>query len=186
MITKDILFALWFFAPAGLANAAPVFANKIPRSDWLAVPLDFGKSLRGRRIFGAHKTLRGLLSGVVVAELAILLQRTLYIHSNLFRDISLYVNYQNINIWLLGFLFGFGALGFDAIKSFFKRQIGVKPGSTWFPFDQIDYIIGGLLLSSIVVDLPHSSYYWIGFIWFLIHPLATFIAWLLGLKDSPI
>ena len=56
MITKDILFALWFFAPAGLANAAPVFANKIPRSDWLAVPLDFGKSLRGRRIFGDRKS----------------------------------------------------------------------------------------------------------------------------------
>lgn len=184
-MTKDILFALWFFLPAGLANAAPVFANKIPKSDWLAIPLDFGKHFRGRRIFGEHKTLRGLLAGIFLAEVVVLLQRFLYIHNGWFHSISLGINYQAINVWLLGFLFGLGALGFDAIKSFFKRQVGVKPGGTWFPFDQSDYIIGGLLLSSIVVDLPHSSYLWIGLIWFLIHPISTFIAWLLGLKDSP-
>ncbi len=91
-----------------------------------------------------------------------------------------------VNILLLGFLFAVGALGFDAIKSFFKRQIGVKPGGVWFPFDQIDYIVGGLLLSALVVDIPHSSYYWIGLIWFLIQPVSTFVGWLVGLKDSPI
>ena len=52
---KDILFALWFFLPAGLANAAPVFANKIPGSEWLAVPIDGGKHFRGKRITGNHK-----------------------------------------------------------------------------------------------------------------------------------
>jgi hypothetical protein len=56
---KDILFALWFFLPAGLANAAPVFANKIPGSEWLAVPIDGGKHFRGKRITGNHKTIRG-------------------------------------------------------------------------------------------------------------------------------
>ena len=185
-IEKDILFAIWFFAPAGLANAAPVFANKIPHSDWLAKPLDFGKSLRGKRVFGEHKTFRGLLAGIIMAEIVVNVQRLLYDHSSWFHSISLYVNYHSANIWLLGFLFALGALGFDALKSFFKRQIGVKPGGTWFPFDQIDYIVGGLLLSSIVVNLPHISYYWIGFIWFLLHPISTVIGWLLGLKDSPI
>ena len=183
---KEIVFALWFFLPAGLANAAPVFANKIPKSDWLAVPLDFGKHLRGRRIFGEHKTLRGLLSGIVMAELVVVLQRFLYVHNGWFRSISLQVNYQTINVLLLGFLFGLGALGFDAIKSFFKRQFGVNPGGTWFPFDQIDYIIGGLLFSSMVVRLPSTSYLWITLIWFFIHPVSTAIAWLLGLKDSPL
>ena len=60
---KDILFALWFFLPAGLANAAPVFASRIPKSEKLALPLDFGKSFRGKRIFGENKTFRGLLAG---------------------------------------------------------------------------------------------------------------------------
>ncbi len=183
---KEILFALWFFLPAGLANAAPVFANKVPRTDWLARPLDFGKHFRNRRIFGDHKTIRGLLSGILMAQFVIFMQYLLYIHYGWARSVSMYVNYSHINIMYLGFLFAVGALGFDALKSFFKRQIGVKPGSMWFPFDQIDYIVGGLLLSSIVVDLPHSSYYWIGLIWFLLHPVSTFIGWLVGLKDSPI
>ncbi len=183
---KEILFALWFFSPAGYANAAPVFANKIPHSDWLAKPLDFGKKFRGRRIFGDHKTFRGLLAGIVVAEVTVTLQYVLYINSGWFRSISLYIDYRHTNILLLGFLFAVGALGFDALKSFFKRQIGVNPGSAWFPFDQIDYIVGGLLLSSIVVHIPHSTYYWVGLIWFLLHPVSTFVAWLVGLKDSPI
>ena len=183
---KEILFALFFFLPAGLANAAPVFANKIPNSDWLAKPLDFGKKLRGRRVFGEHKTFRGLIAGIVMAEIVIIIQFFLYKNSAWVRDISLHVDYEHTNVLLLGLLFAVGALGFDAIKSFFKRQIGVKPGGTWFPFDQIDYIIGGLLLSSLVVDLPHSSYLWIGLIWFLIHPASTFVAWLLGLKESPL
>jgi CDP-2,3-bis-(O-geranylgeranyl)-sn-glycerol synthase len=182
----DILFALWFFLPAGLANAAPVFANKIPKSDWLAKPMDFGKHFRGKRIFGEHKTWRGLLAGIVAAETVILLEYFLYRNTGWGRSISLYVDYEHTNVLLLGFLFAVGALGFDALKSFFKRQVGVKPGGTWFPFDQIDYIVGGLLLSALVVDLPHSSYYWIGLVWFLIHPVSTFVGWLLGLKDSPI
>lgn len=183
---SDILFALWFFLPAGLANAAPVFANIIPKSQWLAKPLDFGKHIRGKRIFGDHKTFRGMLSGILVAEIFINFQKFLYTHNAWIRKISMHIDYQHINIWLLGLLFAVGALGFDAIKSFFKRQLNIASGKSWFPFDQIDYIVGGLLLSSIVVDLPHISYYWIGLIWFLIHPVSTFFGWLMGLKDSPI
>ncbi len=183
---KDILFALWFFMPAGFANAAPVFASKIRGSERLAVPLDFGKQFRGKRIFGEHKTLRGLLSGLVVAIITVWVQKLFYQHSAFIVDVSRHVNYSLVNAWALGALFAMGALGFDAIESFFKRQIGIKPGGIWFPFDQIDYIVGGLLLSSLVINLPHTSYYWVGFVWFLLHPISTFVAWLLGLKDSPL
>ena len=186
MMVHEIVFALWFFCPAGLANAAPVFAAKIPKSGWLAFPLDAGKSFRGHRIFGEHKTFRGLLSGIVVAEIVIGIQKLAYDNFESIRTLSIYLNYDSVNIWVLGLLFGVGALGFDALKSFFKRQIGVRPGATWFPFDQIDYIIGGLLLSSLVVDLPHISYIWIGIVWFLLHPLSTTLAWLVGLKERPL
>jgi CDP-2,3-bis-(O-geranylgeranyl)-sn-glycerol synthase len=30
----------------------------------------------------------------------------------------------------------------DAVKSFFKRQIGVAPGASWIGFDQLDFFIG--------------------------------------------
>ena len=183
---KDILFALWFFLPAGLANASPVIANKIPLLSHLGMPIDQGKHFRGKRIFGNHKTLRGLLVGVLTGVATCLLQGFVYRHIFWVRDMSL-ISYESYaTCFAIGLALGFGALAGDAIKSFFKRQFSVPSGKAWFPFDQIDYIVGGLILSSIIVDLPHSAYWWIGLVWFLLHPVATFVGWLLGLKDSPI
>lgn len=41
----------------------------------------------------------------------------------------------------------------DAVKSFFKRQRDMPPGSSWFPFDQLDFVIGALVFAS-VIELP--------------------------------
>jgi CDP-2,3-bis-(O-geranylgeranyl)-sn-glycerol synthase len=185
-VIGDILFAIWFFGPAGLANAAPVFASRIAALDTLNIPIDLGKHFRGKRIFGDHKTVRGFVAGVFVGIVTGVLQHLLYMNIAWVRHFSL-ISYESLlTSVMLGILLSFGALFGDAVKSFFKRQFSVPSGKAWFPFDQIDYIVGGLLFSSIVIDLPHSAYLWIGLIWFLIHPIATFIGWLLGLKDSPI
>lgn len=183
---NNILFALWYFLPAGLANAAPVFANKIPLLQKLGMPIDAGKSFRGKRIFGDHKTVRGFVAGVLVGSITGLLQYFVYSQLGWVQNFSLIVYTSVGQSLLLGALLGFGALFGDAIKSFFKRQFGVASGKSWFPFDQIDYIVGGLLFGSIIIDLPHEDYIWIGLVWFLIHPVATFIGWLFGLKDTPI
>ena len=181
-----ILFAVWVFLPAGLANASPVFANKVPLLQKLGMPIDCGKHFRGKRIFGDHKTVRGFAVGVLTGTLTGLLQYFVYRHTTWVQNFSL-VDYKSVGMaMLLGALLGFGALFGDAIKSFFKRQFGVASGKAWFPFDQVDYIIGGLAFASLIIDLPHSSYLWIGLVWFLIHPAATFVGWLMGLKDSPI
>ena len=57
------------------------------------------------------------------------------------------LDYVGLPTLIVGPLFAIGALGGDALKSFFKRQVGIRPGGTWFPFDQIDYIIGGAIAS---------------------------------------
>ena len=172
--------------PAGFANAAPVFANKIPLLNTLGVPIDMGKHFRGKRIFGDHKTVRGFVAGVAVGAITGALQHGIYMHSSWIQHFSLISYSSLLTSVMLGVLLSFGALFGDAIKSFFKRQFSVPSGRAWFPFDQIDYIVGGLIFASIIIDLPHSAYWWIGLIWFLIHPIATFVAWLVGLKDSPI
>ncbi len=182
---KEILFAIWFFLPAGLANAAPVFANKIPYLNKWNTPLDLGLHFRGRRIFGDNKTWRGLVSGIVVGSLVALLQRYAFVHWELVKDIT-YLNYSAIHVGLLGAMLGAGALLGDAIESFFKRQCGVPSGRSWFPFDQIDYIVGGLLVSSLVIDMPHYRYWFIFAVWFVVHLLAGVIAYGLGLKAKPV
>ena len=182
---KDIWLALWFFVPAGLANVMPVFANKIPLlKDW-NTPLDFGLSWRDKRLLGENKRWRGIISGVVLAVIVIGLQRLWFEHSAWIQSIS-YVNYRDNLIWLLGALLGMGALLGDAVESFFKRRASVPPGKSWFPFDQLDYIIGGLLLAAIVVRLTFFEYLWILIVWFAMHLLVNYIGFLLHLKDHPI
>jgi CDP-2,3-bis-(O-geranylgeranyl)-sn-glycerol synthase len=41
----------------------------------------------------------------------------------------------------------------DAVKSFLKRRAGIRPGRPWIPFDQIDFVVGELVLVWTVADL---------------------------------
>jgi len=183
---QDILFALWFFAPAGIANSSPVFANKIPVLHKLGMPIDGGKTFRGKRIFGDHKTVRGFIVGVITGFTVAGLQMFLYKNVAWLTELSPTIDYSEPIVLLMGAALGFGALAGDAVKSFFKRQFSVPSGHSWFPFDQLDYIVGGIFASSLFVTLTFSQYVTITLVWFLIHPIATFVGWLLKLKDSPI
>jgi len=181
----EILSALWFFLPSGVANATPVVAMHVPFLKDINYPLDFGKSFRGIRIFGDHKTFRGLISGMIFGFLVVMLQVYLYNVSEFFRSIS-WLKYDQINWVLFGLLSGAGPLLGDAIKSFFKRRMNLKPGATWFPFDQIDYILGGIFFTLPIIQLIWWRYVLIAFIWFIIHPISTVLGYILKLKDSPI
>lgn len=188
MSYKEILFVLWFFLPSGFGNIAPILAAKIPFLKAYSYPLDGYLKLRHKRIFGDHKTIRGLLSGILTGIITAYLQVFIFHHSQFFRDVSLVgsVNYNLLNPFLLGFLGSFGALFGDAAKSFFKRQLNIPAGKSWFPADQIDYIIGGIIFTSFYIQLSWKLYLLLFIIWFFLHPLSTFIGWLLRLKDEPI
>lgn len=182
---SEIIFALWFYLPAGNANMAPVFAKKISFLRPLDRPLDFGKTIGGKRIFGDHKTFRGLLAGYVAAWLAFVLQVWLYQNFSFFYETALF-DYSSANIWLFAAIFSLGALGGDAIESFFKRQINIKPGKSWVPFDQADWIVGAVLLSLLVTNFEPATYL-LAIVWgLLLHPISTLIGWSIKLKDKPI
>ena len=182
---ETILFVLWFFLPAGFGNIAPIIAAKIQTLQIYSFPLDFNKKFHKKRIFGNHKTIRGLIAGIGIGILTAYIQVFLYNHLQFIKDISI-VDYNKINPLLFGFLASFGALFGDAVKSFFKRQLNIPSGKSWFPADQIDYILGGILFTSIYIRLSLKLYILLFVIWFFLHPLSTFIGWLLRLKDEPI
>jgi CDP-2,3-bis-(O-geranylgeranyl)-sn-glycerol synthase len=182
---KDILFVLWFFLPAGLANMTPIFAAKLPVLRRLNFPLDCYFTFRGRRIFGSHKTVRGFISGVIVGILTVYLQVFLYTTVPLLKTF-ISVNYSAIDPLLLGLLASSGALAGDAVRSFFKRQMDIAPGKGWFPFDQFDYVIGGIVFTACYIRLTILQYLLLFVIWFFIHPLATLVGYWLKLKNSPI
>ncbi len=120
------------YLPAMIANMAPVVAakyNLIPR---LNRPLDLGMRLRGIRVLGSHKTIRGIVVAVFAGAIT--------------GGIEAAALHQKISFgFFIGAVLGFGAIAGDAIKSFFKRRLRVAPGSLWIPFDQIDFVIGATL-----------------------------------------
>lgn len=182
---RDIIVALWFFIPAGLANGAPVVAAALPKLRDFNMPLDAGKTWRGKRIFGEHKTWRGLAAGIFAATVAAWLQ-WLVAQIPSVNSYFAPLDYAHAPFVLLGILFGVGVIAGDAIESFFKRQIGIKPGHSWFPFDQIDYIIGGALAVAPIMHLTVVQYMWVLGLWLLIHMLGTYLGYLGHIKDKPI
>jgi len=183
---KDILFALWFFLPAGCANATPIFLAKIPFLAQYDAPMDLGHTFHGKRVLGSHKTWRGLIGGIIAATLVLWLQQVLVGHTSWAATLTKEVDYTQLPTLILGPLFGLGALLGDAIESFFKRQRGVAPGQGWFPFDQTDYIIGGAVATAPFVHLHFLQYVWLLLLWLLVHVIASYLGYLAKLKERPI
>lgn len=181
-----ILFALWFFLPAGLANMSPVIANHIPVYKNWNTPMDFGLKFRGKRIFGDNKTWRGMVLGIVIATVTLGLQVWAFNNYGWAEDVAININYFILPTFILGPLFAIGALGGDAIESFFKRQRGIKPGQSWFPFDQLDYIAGGLLASWFVIQLTLQEYLAVIVVWFCLHIITVYIGYVFGIRDAKI
>lgn len=141
---------LYFFVPAYLANMAPVVVRG--HAEWLARPLDGGRTWRGRRVLGDHKTWRGLLAGVAVGALTFAAQRWLWQHG--FAHRLALLDYGACDPWLPGALLGLGAGLGDAVKSFAKRRLDIAPGASWLGFDQLDFMLGAYACVAIVFVPP--------------------------------
>ena len=119
---------LYFMLPAYAANMAPPFVKYW--KGWNP-PI-------ARRSLGSHKTVLGFVSGVCTAVLVTFIQSWVPWQGSL-------VPYEE---WLgLGLRFGIGAMAGDSVKSLVKRRVGIAPGEPWIPFDQLDFVIGSLILT---------------------------------------
>jgi CDP-2,3-bis-(O-geranylgeranyl)-sn-glycerol synthase len=177
-----ILKIIWLFLPAGIANvSAALSAIILPFWNY---PVDCGKKFKGKRIFGVNKTLRGLTFGLLAGEIVFILQRVL---SNSFPSLQKisWLDY-NLTAWSFGLVISFGALFGDLIKSFFKRQYNVHSGNSWFPFDQIDWVIGTLFFTSFYVQIPALGIIITVSLGFILHLSVKFLGYLLGLEKRRI
>jgi CDP-2,3-bis-(O-geranylgeranyl)-sn-glycerol synthase len=181
MIT-EILQAFWLFLPAGIANMSPVLVKRLP---FLDAPIDFGRCINGRRLLGENKTFRGLIFGILAAVIAVWLQKEAFAISFI-KEISI-INYETTDLArtiLLGILFGFGALGGDLVKSFLKRRLDIAPGKQWIPFDQLDWIVGAVILISFTMTLPIKTTIYAIILFGLLHPAINYLGYLMRIKKN--
>jgi hypothetical protein len=122
----------------------------------LKVPIDLGRTVRGQRIFGDHKTWRGALIMVAGSAVGMALQG--YVRAPALE----FFDYGRVNLWLYGALLGLGFVLAELPNSFLKRRWGVPPGrqaegATYWVFtllDQLDSVLGCLLALALVWTPP--------------------------------
>ncbi|MBU0628148.1 MAG: CDP-2,3-bis-(O-geranylgeranyl)-sn-glycerol synthase [Nanoarchaeota archaeon] len=164
--------------PAYFANMAPVISKNWLK--FLAKPVDFGAKFKGKELFGKNKTFRGFVFGVLFAIIIAYLQFLLY-RFDFFNGLS-FIDYSN---WILvGFLLGFGALLGDLVKSFFKRRAGISSGKPFVPWDQLDFVIGSLVLVSFVTTLSWERLTYIAIISVVGHVVVNHAAFYLKIRNE--
>jgi CDP-2,3-bis-(O-geranylgeranyl)-sn-glycerol synthase len=179
-MTISEIFLLFFLAiPAFGANMIPVVAARWNFLPFLDMPIDGKKTFRGQRIFGAHKTWRGLVIGSIFGGFLGFLQMLAENFS-----LILFDQLEGFEWIMFGFLAGFGALVGDAVKSFFKRQVGIGSGRPFLPFDQIDYILGFLLFTLPLISwsLPQAGVLLLFAL--VLNPLINFLGYVMGIKKT--
>jgi len=185
---STILEALWFILPAYMANS---IANDVAHIRFLekySAPMDMGLKWRGVRIFGENKTWRGLIFGVSAASVTGLLQQNLSGRAALLLSehlsLTTALNLPEMPL-KLAFLLGLGAMLGDAVKSFFKRRMGIQSGQPAPLLDQLDYIFGAFFFAWLITPINLDYFALIIIITVPLHLLANFVAWLLKLKRVP-
>ncbi len=154
---------VYFMAPAYAANMAPPFA-----AYWKGwnPPI-------ARRWLGSHKTVLGFAAGVATAVLVASLQARIAWAGSLV-DVDA----------ALGLRLGVGAMAGDSVKSFVKRRVGIPPGASWIPFDQLDFAVGALALTWSRVSLSWPDVALILAVTAGGHVLVNHLGYWLGIRDT--
>ncbi len=180
------LFLLGAFVMAGLMHCAWL-RSAVSRP--FAIPLDGGRSLRGRRIFGDNKTVRGFMVIIPGAALSFAVLASL-LSPGLTTPVALWQlsvpEYAALGAWAaLGFMVG------ELPNSFVKRQLGVSPGAAprsplyavlAFAVDRLDSACGMLLAISVVVPTSRATWGWVLLLGPAIHGLFSLLLFRLGVK----
>ncbi len=124
-----IIYPIIFILPAWVANGAPVIFGG-------GTPLDFGRKLGKKPIFGKHKTVRGTLAGFIAGFIIA------GIESQFFPSLL-----------LTGVMLTTGTMLGDLLGSFIKRRLGKREGYDMFLMDQYLFF-----LLALVFALPFGNF----------------------------
>ena len=179
---------LWLFLPAMIPNSAAAIVGRGSK-----VKMDFGKTWRGRRIFGDGKSWRGFFGGALIGVLTGLLMIGI---AALCGDTDDYWGFGPFwtNVGVL-FCLSFGALLGDLCGAFIKRRLGMERGQKAPILDQYDFVVGSFLLTfaffpDFIINNYFEGWHIAAFIFililtFFIHRGVNIIGYLLGVKKEP-
>ncbi len=158
---SDVYWAMNFILPSYAANSIPALFGG-------GRALDFERKLfDGGRIFGEHKTVNGLISGLLAGTTIATLE-SLFVRADLF---------------LFGVIASLGALGGDLVGAFIKRRLKLPPGYALPLLDQLDFVFGGLGLLSSFYVIEIGVVFLVFLMTPIIHLVGNMIAYISKTKD---
>jgi len=139
MILDPLIFFLGPLLAANIIHHFIIIKYSIFQS--MAVPIDFGKTISGSRIFGNTKTFRGFFTVVPLTSLFSYLI-----------SLFIYLPLQH-SVFIVGAITGLGYMAGELPNSFLKRRYGVPESGLatgriqklFFITDHTDSVLGALL-----------------------------------------
>jgi len=160
--SQDWLSALYIIAPIYCTNGAPVIFGG-------GRAVDFGKTLPdGERILGDHKTMRGLLSGLIIGTTVGIFESFL----------------SGVNMTAMAAFASAGALLGDLAGAFVKRRMHIQPGQPLPGVDQLDFVLGAVLAVCLIYAPTSGTLLILFCVTPPIHLLSNMCAYKLGLKSN--
>jgi len=178
-LAATVAVAFWAMLPAYVPNNVAVLAGG-------GRPIDGGRTWNGRRVLGDGKTWRGTFVGILAGVVLALVLNALEPAAADGLGVPIPVFPLAAMVALPA-----GAMLGDILASFVKRRTGRERGAAFPLVDQLDFVVGALLLAAVA-----------DFGWFtetftvpvivailvatpLLHVVTNAIAYWLGLKDEP-
>jgi CDP-2,3-bis-(O-geranylgeranyl)-sn-glycerol synthase len=182
--------ALYLFAPLLVSVGLSALVLKYDLLPSWKAPIDGGRTLSGKRIFGDGKTWRGVAVAVVGSIVTVAFQK--YVLLDLASAIAV-VDYARVRPLVFGGAMAVAAMAGELPNSFVKRRLGIAPGktargaflrATFWIWDQVDLLT--LAWPALLPWLrPSLAIVLASFVLALaIHPLVAWIGFLVGARKS--
>lgn len=179
-LINHFLSIIIFLIPPMIANGAAVITKKfkgfLHGGKVTLTPIDGGRTWKGKRLLGDHKTYDGFffgsLSGVVVGEAVALIAYLLGWRDSILLAVT--APYTSI-----------AALTGDLISSFLKRRIGLKPGAPLPLIDQLTfYLLAVIVLLAIGFQVTLQDVVVVALLVYSLHVMTNCLAKMGGLKEE--
>ncbi len=157
----------------------------------LGTPIDRGGTFRGRRLFGANKTHRGIVAVGLGTGLGFALRP--YAGDGIGGTLEpRWLLQPGIAPFAFGFLVGAAAMIAELPNSFVKRQLGIGAGQAgggmlgfvFYVVDQIDMLAGVWLVLSLVIAVRPGAVAWSVAFLFVAHQVFTVLGYGLGMRST--
>ena len=144
-----------------MANSTPVLFGG-------GAPIDRGREFLDRRpLLGTNKTVRGFTYGFLLGSVAALAEALLF---------------RNYLLVPVGMIASFGGLLGDLFGAFLKRRLDIPPGHPLPVIDQLDFVLGALILTYPVLNVTLGAVVILVMATIPIHLFSNAVAYVLRLK----